>query len=116
MSAVAASMSPMYDSGAAPRLAFTRRNMRLGKVALSSTMNSSKSLSLSATSTTLSPWAARRSVRARPMPDDAPVTSAHLASYFFFRSCSPKNHEVRTKGSRNVYTESEPTRSSAQLQ
>lgn len=41
------------------------------------------------TSTTLRPWSAMVSAMDLPMPVPAPVTRAHSALYFFFRSWGP---------------------------
>ena len=71
------------------RSAFTLTMLRAGNSARSSFTVASKTGSSRASAITSSSCARSARASSLPMPLDAPVTSAHFASYFFFRFCVP---------------------------
>jgi hypothetical protein len=92
------SLSPTAFSTAAIHLpspslrsASTLSTVAAGKLDCSSATVSSKTDSLRATRTTLRPCASSRRASSLPIPLDEPVTSAHVAPYFFLRSCVPSS-------------------------
>ena len=85
MSLVASAILSTYPG--APRLTPILRNFRSPNDALSSSKVSSSSGSWRATSTTFTPCFASANAMDLPIPLEEPVTSAHSASYFFFRFC-----------------------------
>ena len=107
----AVSTAAIHEPVSSLRSASTLSRLRSLNSACSSATVASKTASLRATSSTFSPWRSSRRASSLPMPLDEPVTSAHSAPYFFFRSCEPSSVGTSVFSTRYMTGESSSTAS-----